>query len=104
MPPPASSSSPSSLSSVLRLAGSGPSALPDLLNEAAELHRTLRIGDVIAFAALTRYDGAVTVHFRGGVPMKVEAGRPIQVNLASDPSARDSSLDAQENPPHTTRV
>lgn len=29
----------------------------------------------------SKFDGPVTVHFRGGIPMRLEVGRPVSVEL-----------------------
>ena len=87
------------------MAGKSGESLYDTLTRWMRQGRTASIPEVLVRAAVARYDGQIVIHFRGGIPMKIEAGRPASLELdpPSTPSPADS-LDTLPNSSHTARV
>lgn len=59
-------------------------SLPRILSNHHHMGLPARLSEVMDEARQTKFDGTLTIHYRGGVPRRVEAGRPDQVELVAD--------------------
>lgn len=74
-----------------------PTRLVALLNRYAHLQQPISLRYVADLLRQERFTGPVTFHYVGGIPRRIEAGRPLTVELA--PAPVDSSLrETSENP------
>lgn len=68
--------------------------LEAVIRRLVSLGNTINIPTAIDHARQTKFDGSLVIHFRGGVPLRMELGRPTQVDL--EPPTYNSPLTDSE--------
>lgn len=58
------------------------------LRALGRLPATFTREELFDLARQHRYDGAITIHFRGGIPSAFDAGRPVHGTIAVDKPGR----------------
>ncbi len=65
--------------------------IASLLARLSRLGRPFSEREIFDLARQYKYDGSITFHFKGGIPKRFEAGRPVQGEIALDKPASSSA-------------